>query len=104
MAQATDSLRVSHAERGAAIEILKNAYADGRLEREELDERVQLAMTARTRGELDRLLADLSPWAPQVTTEAAPAPADASGERLRVVADVARQLLRCFSCGAPPSR
>lgn len=42
-----------------AVEILRVAAGDGRLTAAELDERIEAAMTARTRGELAELTADL---------------------------------------------
>ncbi|MEU5884800.1 DUF1707 and DUF4870 domain-containing protein [Spirillospora sp. NPDC047279] len=54
-------LRVSNAEREPVIERLQEAYAEGRLEHSEFDMRMHLAMTAKTRGELDGVLYDLGP-------------------------------------------
>jgi hypothetical protein len=53
------SLRASDADREAIAERLRKAAIEGRLEPEELDERVGLALRARTYGELGRLVADL---------------------------------------------
>ncbi len=55
----TISPRVSFAEREPVIEQLKRAYAEGRLEDAELDLRVGLALTVKTRLEIESLLADL---------------------------------------------
>jgi hypothetical protein len=52
-------LRASHEDRDAVIEVLRVAAGDGRLTAEELDERLELAFTARTYGELAILTADL---------------------------------------------
>jgi Domain of unknown function (DUF1707) len=41
------------------VELLRVSAGDGRLTAEELDERLELAMTARTYGELAKLVADL---------------------------------------------
>jgi uncharacterized protein len=54
-------LRVSNAEREPVIEQLKQAYAEGRLDHDEFDLRVHLAMTAKTRGDLATVTRDLSP-------------------------------------------
>jgi uncharacterized Tic20 family protein len=54
-------LRVSHAEREPVVERLQQAYAEGRIDEPELDLRLHLAMTARTRADLDAVLSDLSP-------------------------------------------
>ncbi len=59
------SLRVGHAERDAVAAILQEAAADGRLEMDELDERLDAALRAKTFADLDPLVADLSadlPW------------------------------------------
>ncbi|MDO5535084.1 MAG: DUF1707 domain-containing protein [Propionibacteriaceae bacterium] len=52
-------LRIGHAERDSAVETLREAAGDGRLTLEELDERITVALAARTRGDLEALLADL---------------------------------------------
>lgn len=54
-------IRCSHAERESVTDLLKQAYAEGRLDHEELDARSQLVMTAKTRGDLDSVLFDLAP-------------------------------------------
>jgi hypothetical protein len=52
-------LRASDADRAVVQQVLTEAYADGRLDREELDARATTAGAARTLGELPPLLADL---------------------------------------------
>ncbi|MFJ8192926.1 DUF1707 domain-containing protein [Streptomyces sp. NPDC096094] len=52
-------LRASHADRDQVVDVLSGAAGDGRLTAEELDERVEAALTARTLGELAVLTADL---------------------------------------------
>lgn len=61
------ALRVTQAERDQVVDLLKDAYADGRLDHDEFELRVHLAMTAKTRGELAVLPADLKPM-PAATT------------------------------------
>lgn len=56
-------LRASHADREHVIDTLKTAFADGRLDRDELDARVGQALTARTYAELATVTADI-PTAP----------------------------------------
>jgi hypothetical protein len=58
---ATDSgsLRASHADRDQVVDALQAAAGDGRLTPEELDERLGLALNARTYAELAELLRDL---------------------------------------------
>lgn len=52
-------LRISDAEREAAVVQLRDHAGEGRLDVEELSERLDGAYTARTRGDLDALLGDL---------------------------------------------
>lgn len=56
-------LRASHADRDQVVDLLRLAAGDGRLSPEELDERLERALTARTYAELAALTADL-PVAP----------------------------------------
>ena len=58
-----DELRASHEDRDRVAELLRTAAGDGRLTAEELDERLEKALTARTYGELAALSRDL-PAAP----------------------------------------
>jgi hypothetical protein len=53
------NLRVSHEDRDQVAEQLRVAAGDGRLTADELDERLETALTARTYGELEGLLSDL---------------------------------------------
>jgi hypothetical protein len=57
-------VRASDAEREAVAERLRHAAAEGRLDPEELDERLGRAYAARTRDELTALTADLPAAAP----------------------------------------
>lgn len=54
-----DQLRASHEDRDRVIDVLRIAAGDGRLTAEELDERLEVAFSARTFGELAALTADL---------------------------------------------
>lgn len=56
--------RVSPPEREPVVERIQQAYAEGRLDEEELDLRLHLAMTVKTRADLNALLADLTPALP----------------------------------------
>jgi Domain of unknown function (DUF1707) len=53
------SLRASHEDRDQVVEQLRVAGGDGRLDGEELEQRVEAALTARTYGQLAALVADL---------------------------------------------
>ncbi|MEW2528059.1 DUF1707 domain-containing protein [Streptomyces sp. NPDC047071] len=63
------ALRASHADRDRVVEVLRVAAGDGLLTADELDERLEVALSARTLGELAVLTTDLPP---------APAGADAA--------------------------
>jgi DUF1707 SHOCT-like domain len=52
-------LRASHADRDQVVEVLRVAAGDGRLSAEELDDRLERALTAKTYTELAALTADL---------------------------------------------
>jgi hypothetical protein len=60
-------IRASDQDRESAAELLREAYAVGRLSRDELDERVTAAYSAKTCGELRDLTADLPPLAAQTS-------------------------------------
>jgi DUF1707 SHOCT-like domain len=53
-----EGIRASDAERDATVERLSAATGEGRLTLEEFSQRMERATTARTRAELDRLVAD----------------------------------------------
>ena len=55
------SYRVGDAERGHTLDLLKEAHVAGYLTLAEMDERLSSALAARTRADLDRLVADLPP-------------------------------------------
>jgi hypothetical protein len=57
--RAVPELRASHADRDRVVEILRVAAGDGRLTADELDERLEAALSARTHSELAALTADL---------------------------------------------
>lgn len=66
-----DQLRASHEDRDRVIEVLRVAAGDGRLTPAELDERIEIAFSARTYGELAALTSDL-PAAGAVAAPSAP--------------------------------
>ena len=112
-----DHVRVGHAEREAVTAILQEAAADGRLDMSELEERLEVALQAKTYGELERLVADLSadlPWRTRSDVcgssgagtagtgllPGGPAPAG----RRRQHREAGRHLGRCPpSCGSAPA-
>jgi hypothetical protein len=56
---AGEELRASHADRDQVVELLRVAAGDGRVSAEELDDRLDRALAARTYAELAALTADL---------------------------------------------
>jgi len=77
---ARSELRASHDDRDRVVELLRISAGDGRLTAEELDERLEQAMTARTYGELARLVADL----PAEGTAASPPTAPRGKDVVRI--------------------
>lgn len=61
MSMESPELRASHADRDRCVEVLRIAGGDGLLAADELDSRLERALTARTRAELAALVADLPP-------------------------------------------
>lgn len=59
MTSALPDMRASDAERERIAEVLREAVAEGRLEMEEFDQRLDRAYRARTHGELEPLVRDL---------------------------------------------
>jgi hypothetical protein len=55
----TNELRASDAERSETAELLRRHHAEGRLDTDELEERIERCYAAKTRGELDALTTDL---------------------------------------------
>jgi Domain of unknown function (DUF1707) len=86
---ARSELRASHDDRDRVVEMLRVSAGDGRLTAEELDERLEVAMTARTYGELARLVADL--------------PAAGSGAVAPALAPRAKDVAR-IDCGSGEAR
>ena len=59
------ALRASDRDRDVVIQVLAEAYADGRLDKQEYDERAEASSRAKTLGELPPLIADLVPQEPR---------------------------------------
>jgi hypothetical protein len=84
MSRPDPHLRVSDADRERAMADLAGHYADGRLDHEEYDERLDAIWTARTRADLAVLFSDMPrPQAPRATRAPARAPQPA-GARFRL--------------------
>ena len=78
-----DRFRISDADRDRAAALLRDHFAAGRLTRQELDERLAAALSARTSGDLGGVLADMP--------EPAPVPQQAGALERRY-----RRLLVCY--------
>ena len=75
-------LRIGDAERDAAMAQLREHFVAGRLTFDELTERIDAALTAKTQRQIDTLMADL-PRPPRVRTDAGgPVPAPDAGRFL----------------------
>ena len=107
-AQATSvepAVRASDAERDQAAEILRAAYAEGRVTRAELDERTGAAYAAKTRADLSGLTSDLPGAVSAPATRDRPAtaalpfadPETGTGMQLNVC------LLLCLLFACPPA-
>jgi hypothetical protein len=81
------SMRAADVDRDRVAGILGTAFTEGRLTRDEYDDRLQTALTARTYADLDQVIADL-PAAPP--TELAPVPEETQTNGLAIAS---------FACG-----
>jgi hypothetical protein len=61
-----ERMRAADADREAVVERLREAVSEGRLDLDEFDQRLSRAYSAKTYGELDRVLADLPGPAPSL--------------------------------------
>jgi hypothetical protein len=93
------SLRIGHAERDQAVERLKTAFAEGRLDESEFEDRVGRAVAAHTGDELAPLLADLPVPADAAETAA---PTGSASLRDRVGDRLVRALRCAVFCWLPP--
>ena len=59
------ALRAADRDRDVVLQVLAEAYADGRLDRQEYDERAESTSHTKTLGELPPLIGDLVPQAPR---------------------------------------
>jgi hypothetical protein len=84
-------LRASDRDRELVSQVLVEAYADGRLTREEYDERGERTAAARTLGDLPPLVADLAPMSPVPSARDAAALADRDALHRQAVAQFTAQ-------------
>ena len=96
MAGALGQLRTSHADREQAIDVLKAAFVQGRLTKDEFDLRVGQVFASRTYADLDALTADI----PDGVTSAEP-PAGHAREPGRMLSF--KTAARVGAVGASPS-
>jgi hypothetical protein len=75
-AQNSGHIRASDADREQVIEVLKDAFVQGRLTRDELSVRAGLALVARTYAELSVITADILVTIPAWLTAARPSQPD----------------------------
>ena len=94
--------RISDADRERAMADLAGHYAEGRLDHEEYDERLDAIWTARTRGDLAILFSDMPrPVAPEVVRTPARAPRPAGRRRLPFLPVLALLIGLSILFGAP---
>jgi DUF1707 SHOCT-like domain len=95
-------LRAAHTDRERVVEVLKTAFAQGRLDTDELDDRVGRAFASRTYAELAALTADIpasQTSAGQTSagqTVAGPAVAEPPGSPARTLATAALRAGLCL--------
>jgi len=94
MAGSRDEMRASDADRAAAGEVLRAALDEGRLDFHEYDERLRDAYTAKTYGELNRLMADLPIGTPAPASAAQVVPLDSAAPATKPAPDPTRPWLR----------
>jgi hypothetical protein len=98
---ANAAMRASDADREIVRTLLGEAYADGRLSREEYDDRLSALLTSRTLGELPPLVADLA--LPGPIGLPAPAAGGATDLRARAAAAYRREVQEAASGFLVPS-
>jgi len=90
--------RVGDAERSEMADLLGKHYSDGRLDESEFRERLDKAMSAKTRGDLHGLLSDLPPLGQPQAAPPSPPPGR-SHRRMRTVVFVLLALVLFTSLG-----
>jgi uncharacterized membrane protein YgcG len=79
--------RVGDAERARTVDLIKEAHVAGYLDLSEIDERLSAALAARTRADLERLVADLPPeWRARQAGQGQPATPASRRQRPREIA------------------
>ena len=95
-------MRASHADREQVIEVLKDAFVHGRLNRDQLDARAGQALAARTYAELAAVTAGIPPVpaAPVPAVPVRPAPAPAVPGPTRPLVPARRRPLASVAAGS----
>ena len=93
----TSGLRASDRDRDVVLRVLGEAFADGRLDRTEYDERAEAVARAKTMGELPAVMADLVPATPTTTPSTDLAPLGTAELRARAEQDYRRDLRNATS-------
>ena len=76
----TPAPRASDRDRDTVLQRVQQAFAEGRLDDAEFDDRMRATLTAKTHAELDVLLADLPAAPPGTAAAVAPVPGPAPGK------------------------
>lgn len=92
-------LRVAHTDRERVIDLLKAAFVQGRLTKDELDERAGHALTARTYAQLAALTDDIPAGAPAACPARLPAPQRHQPKRTHPVRNTAVGSVSCLTAG-----
>lgn len=79
-----NEMRASHEDRDHVVDRLRVAAGDGRIDAEELDQRIEAAMSARTYGELDVIVRDLPESAGTARRAPAHRPEDEASQTITV--------------------
>ena len=87
-------LRASHADREQVLDLLKAAFVQGRLAKDEFDRRVARVLASRTYADLNALLADLPAG---LAATPPPEPAPASGNALARESNE-RKIVKAWAC------
>lgn len=87
-------LRASHADRERVIDVLKAAFVQGRLAKDEFDRRVGRVLASRTYADLNVLIADMPAG---LASSQPPEPARASGDTLARESNE-RKIVKAWAC------
>ena len=95
------SLRASDADREQLVDVLKNAFTEGRLSQDEYNDRMELAYTAKTYGELRALVGDLPAQVPPHFTAHRPPQTNSLGSSWAGPRSPCSRCWSWYSCSRP---